>query len=52
MDDEHEIWDEFRWEEFMKEQDKKVDRYMELFYRYKDDPNRDEIIAKEMLSSI
>jgi hypothetical protein len=46
--DDDEIWDEFRWEEFMKEQDKKVDRYMELFYRYRDDPNRDEIIAREM----
>lgn len=43
-----EIWDEFKWEEFLKEQDKKVDRYMELFYRYRDDPNRDEIIAREM----
>lgn len=43
-----EIWDEFKWEAFLKEQDKKVDRYMELFYRYQDDPNRDEIIAREM----
>ncbi|MBI3766416.1 MAG: hypothetical protein HY277_07945 [Ignavibacteriales bacterium] len=48
MDDENEIWDEFKWEEFMKEQDKKVDRYMELFYRYQDNPDRDEIIAREM----
>src|ERR1051325_10872003 len=48
MLDDDEIWDEFRWEEFMKEQDKKVDRYMELFYRYKDDPNRDQMIAREM----
>jgi|ERR1041385_4093969 hypothetical protein len=48
MDDENQIWDEFKWEEFMREQDKKVDRYMELFYRYQDDPNRDEIIAREM----
>ena len=48
MFDENEIWDEFKWEEFMKQQDKKVDRYMELFYRYQDDPNRDEIIAREM----
>jgi hypothetical protein len=48
MFDENEIWDEFRWEEFMKEQDKKVDRYMELFYRYQDHPDRDEIIAREM----
>src|SRR5258708_2137135 len=48
MYEENEIWDEFRWEEFMKEQDKKVDRYMELFYRYQDAPNRDEMIAREM----
>lgn len=48
MEDENEIWDEFRWEEFMKEQDKKVDRYMELFYRYQNNPDRDEIIAREM----
>ena len=43
-----EIWDEFQWEEFMKEQDKKVDRYMELLYRYQNHPNRDELIAREM----
>ena len=48
MIDDHEIWDEFKWEEFMKKQDKRVDRYMELFYRYQNDPNRDEIIAREM----
>jgi hypothetical protein len=48
MPDDNEIWDEFKWEEFMKQQDKKVDRYMELFYRHQDDPNRDEIIAREM----
>src|SRR5437867_4026366 len=48
MDHDNEIWDEFQWEKFMREQDKKVERYMELFYRYKDDPNRDQIIAREM----
>ena len=48
MPDGREIWDEFQWEEFMKEQDKKVDRYMELFFRYQHDPDRDAIIAKEM----
>ncbi|MBI4546624.1 MAG: hypothetical protein HY707_01485 [Ignavibacteriae bacterium] len=48
MNENNEIWDEFKWEEFMKEQDKKVDRYMELFYRYQDHPDRDEIIAREM----
>src|SRR5438309_4275921 len=29
---EKEIWDEFRWEEFMREQDRKVERCMELFF--------------------
>lgn len=48
MDDANEIWDEFQWEEFMREQDKKIDRYMELFYRYQDHPDRDKIIAREM----
>lgn len=48
MADRDDIWDEFQWEEFMKEQDKKVDRYMELFYRYQNHPNRDELIAREM----
>ena len=48
MSEHEEIWDEFKWEEFMQEQDKKVDRYMELFYRYQDHPDRDEIIACEM----
>ncbi len=44
----HEIWDEFRWEEFMKKQDRRLDRYMELFYRFRDNPNRDDIIFREM----
>lgn len=48
MEYDDEIWDEFKWEDFMREQDKKVDRYMDLFYRYRDNPNRDEIIAREM----
>src|SRR5258707_11127390 len=28
-----EIWDEFRWEDFMHQRDKKVERAMELLYR-------------------
>lgn len=48
MHENDEIWDEFQWEEFLKQQDKKVDRFMELLYRYQDHPDRDEIIASEM----
>ncbi|MBI3189742.1 MAG: hypothetical protein HYZ33_03745, partial [Ignavibacteriales bacterium] len=43
-----EVWDEFKWEEFMQKQDRKVDRLMELMERYHDDPKCDEIIAREM----
>jgi hypothetical protein len=48
MNDKLEIWDEFRWEEFLKEQDKKIDRYMELFYRHRGDYYHDEMIARDM----
>lgn len=43
-----EIWDEFQWEEFMREADKRTEKYSKLFEKYLDHPNRDEIIAKEM----
>jgi hypothetical protein len=48
-DDEPEkIWDEYDWERFLQQQDKKTEKYMELLERYMDDPNRDQIIAREM----
>jgi hypothetical protein len=42
------IWDEYDWERFLQEQDRKTEKYMELLERYIDDPNRDQIIAREM----
>jgi len=42
------VWDEFEWERFLKEQDEKTEKYMELMEKYIDDPRRDEIIAREM----
>lgn len=42
------IWDEYDWERFLQQQDRKTEKYMELLERYIDDPNRDQIIAKEM----
>jgi chemotaxis protein histidine kinase CheA len=42
------VWDEYDWERFLQEQDHKTERYMELLERYIDDPNRDQIIAREM----
>ncbi len=42
------VWDEYDWEKFLQEQDRKTEKYMELLERYIDDPNRDQIIAREM----
>ncbi|MCE9612174.1 MAG: hypothetical protein K8R23_18405 [Chthoniobacter sp.] len=42
------IWDEYEWERFLQQQDRKTEKYMELLERYIDDPNRDQIIAREM----
>ena len=48
-DDEPEkIWDEYDWERFLQQQDRKTEKYMELLERFIDDPNRDQIIAREM----
>ncbi|MGF1671275.1 MAG: hypothetical protein ACFCU6_12570, partial [Balneolaceae bacterium] len=43
-----EIWDEHRWEEFMKESDRRTDQYMHLFKKYEDHPDREKLIAIEM----
>lgn len=45
---EEEAWDEFRWEEFMKEADKRTEKYGELWEKYQDDPDRDKKIVEEM----
>ena len=42
------VWDEYEWERFLQEQDRKTEKYMELLERFLDDPNRDQKIAKEM----
>lgn len=47
-DDPDPVWDEYDWERFLQQQDRKTERYMELLERYIDDPNRDQIIAREM----
>jgi hypothetical protein len=48
-DYEHErVWDEYDWERFLQQQDQKTEKYMELLEKYLDDPQRDEIIAREM----
>jgi len=47
-DEPEKIWDEYDWERFLQQQDRKTERYMELLEKYLDDPNRDQIIAREM----
>ena len=42
------VWDEYDWERFLQQQDQKTEKYMELLEKYLDDPQRDEIIAREM----
>ncbi|HEY8671343.1 MAG TPA: hypothetical protein VIL63_10925, partial [Terriglobales bacterium] len=41
-------WDEYEWERFLQQQDRKTEKYMELLEKYIDDPRRDEIVAREM----
>ena len=47
-DEPEKIWDEYDWERFLQQQDRKTEKYMELLERYIDHPNRDQIIAREM----
>ena len=42
------MWDEYDWERFLRQQDHKTEKYMQLLETYLDDPKRDEIIAREM----
>src|SRR6266699_5662082 len=42
------LWDEYEWERFLQQQDGKTEKYMQLLETYLDDPERDEIIAREM----
>src|SRR5881396_2296827 len=42
------MWDEYDWERFLQQQDHKTEQYMQLLEKYLDDPQRDEIIAREM----
>lgn len=41
-------WDEYEWERFLQQQDQRTEKYMELLEKYIDDPQRDEIVAREM----
>ncbi len=47
-DEPEKVWDEYDWERFLQQQDRKTEKYIELLERYIDDPNRDQIIAREM----
>jgi len=42
------VWDEYQWERFLQQQDRKTEQYMDLLEKYMDHPDRDQIIAREM----
>jgi hypothetical protein len=42
------VWDEYDWERFLQQQDRKTEKYLELLEKYVDHPDRDAIIAREM----
>jgi hypothetical protein len=50
MADDHsdKAWDEYDWERFLQEQERRTEKYMGLLEKYMDHPQRDEIIAREM----
>src|SRR5438270_9836476 len=41
-------WNEYEWERFLQQQDRKTEKYMDLLEKYLDHPERDQIIAREM----
>ena len=41
-----ELWDEYQWERFLQQQDRKTEQYFQLFEKYQNHPDRDEIIAR------
>jgi len=44
----NEIWDEFQWEEYMRREERMLDRYLELYYRYSGDPEHGKKIAEAL----
>jgi hypothetical protein len=47
-DGESEEWDECRYEQFLRESDARTERYARLLEKYKDHPDSERIIAREM----
>jgi hypothetical protein len=42
------FWDEYDWERFLQDQERRTEKYMGLIEKYMDHPDRDAIIAREM----
>jgi hypothetical protein len=42
------LWDEYDWERFLQDQERRTEKYMGLIEKYMDHPDRDQIIAREM----
>jgi hypothetical protein len=47
-EDEEREWDEFDYEQLLRESDARTNKYAELLDKYKDSPDRDRLIAQEM----
>ena len=41
-------WDEFQWERFLQEQERRAERYMDLMEQYRGHPDRDNMVARDM----
>ncbi len=48
MEEKNEQWDEFKWEEFLKENDERADRFARIVEKYGNDPDLESILAHEM----
>lgn len=42
------VWDEYDWERCLQQQEQRTEKYMELLEKYRNNPQRDELIAREM----
>lgn len=44
----NDTWDEYRWERYLRENDRRCDRFASVLEAHLSDPSRDRIIAREM----
>lgn len=47
-EDPERMWDEYDWERFFQEQDRRMELYLDLLEKYADHPDKENLIAQEM----